>query len=456
MGDDVPIRKHIGAVYHRPKAALRRVAISFLSATLMAIFSSPPLRAEDTNVEQQIQMLERQNAVLEQKLEKQNESIESLNEKVQELESTNGQPPAPSPQNNMPAPLTGYNFGNVNLSAEGGIAFFNTGPEGFSPDSEFRVDEARLFVEAPIWKEVYFQGEADFATRENTDLTVKVGELYLDWQDLSDLWGRDGQLNVRFGRMYIPFGEEYLTRYAIDDPLISHSVSDLWGYDNGVELYGEFGKFNYVVAVQNGSGANGVQDFNGDKSVAGRIGFDPAKFLHFSVSAMRTGNLSVKNDMISAIWFANGFFQSVGGPGTTLFNVDLVEADILARWSSGHVSAFGGYGHYGDNDPAADNGRDIFYYAAEAEQNLPAKFYVATRFSQALSNKGVPMVGLGKPDYYYDDLTAELWRLSFGLGYRFNGNFLLKVEYSFEGGRDIDGDSRDSEDFFGTEAAFKF
>ena len=136
------------------------------------------------------------------------------------------------------------------------------------------MEEARLFLEAPVWKDVYFYSEVDLATPENNNAQVNLGELYVDFQDVSQLWGRDDQLNVRAGRMNIPFGEEYLTRYAIDNPLILNSVSDFWGYDPGVEIYGALGKFSYVAAVQNGGG-NGVQDDNDDKSVAGRISFDP-------------------------------------------------------------------------------------------------------------------------------------------------------------------------------------
>src|SRR5215469_1986445 len=88
--------------------------------------------ADDTNLEMQIQELQRQNAILEQKLEQQNQSIQSLSERVQDLEATNAAPapgeyPAPGP-----TPSSGYNFGNVHLSGEGGVAFFNTGPEGFA------------------------------------------------------------------------------------------------------------------------------------------------------------------------------------------------------------------------------------------------------------------------------------------------------------------------------------
>lgn len=451
------VRKPVTVPFRQKEFYWRAAAFSPLAISMLFI-SALRAHADETNLEQQIHLLQQQNAVLQQQLERQNQSIEALTKKVQGLEESNAE--HENTLENAPPKKTGYDFGNVHLSAEGGIAFFNTGSEGFAPHSEFRVDEARLFLEAPIWKEVYFFGEGDFATRENTDLNLKVGELYLDFQDVSQLWGRDGQLNIRAGRMNIPFGEEYLTRYAVDNPLISHSVSDFWGFDPGVEIYGALDKFSYVVAVQNGSGINGVQDFTGDKSVAGRIGFDPNHWLHFSVSGMRTGDVSTKNDFISALWFGNGFFQSLGGPGTTKFHADLVEGDLTARWTQGfgggRISAFGGYARYGDNDPAADNGRDIFYYSVEGVQNLPEKFYAAARFSEALCDGGVPIMGLGNGDYFSGNWTTELWRLSLGLGYRFSDRLLIKAEYSLERGRELSGESRDHEDFFGTEAAFKF
>jgi hypothetical protein len=415
-----------------------------------------PSQADDTNLEEQVQLLREQNATLQQQLQKQSESLDVLTQKVKDLEAANSERENAASDNSRIPTTGGFNFGKVNLSGEGGVAFFKTGSEGFTPDSDFRVDEARLFIEAPIWNEVYFYSDVDLATRENANLGLYLGELYLDFEDVSQLWGHDNQLNVRAGRMNIPFGEEYLTRYAIDNPLISHSVSDFWGVDPGVELYGALGKFNYVLAVQNGSGANGVQDFDGDKSVAGRISFDPNRHWHFSVSGMRTGDLNVQNDMISALWFGNGWFQSLGGPGTTTFQVNLVEGDLTARWNSGHVSAFGGYARYGDNDPAADNGRDIFFYSIEGVQNLPKKFYVATRFSQILAAKGIPIVGEGNPDDYFSDPATDLWRLSLGLGYRFSDQLIIKTEYSFERGKELSGESRDHEDFFGTEATFKF
>jgi hypothetical protein len=415
-----------------------------------------PSLANDTNLEEQVQLLRDQNVILQQQLQKQSGLLDALTQKVEDLEAANAERENAESENPAIPTAGGFNFGKVNLSGEGDVAFFNTGSEGFAPNSEFRVDEARLFVEAPVWKEVYFYSDLDLATRENNNLNLQLNELYLDFQDVSQLWGRDNQLNVRAGRMNIPFGEEYLTRYAIDNPLISHSVSDFWGVDPGVEVYGALDEFSYVLAVQNGSGANGVQDFDGDKSVAGRIGFDPNRHWHFSVSGMRTGDLNVQNDMISALWFGNGFFQSLGGPGTTTFHANLVEGDVTARWNSGHVSASGGYARYGDNDPAADNGRNIFFYSVEGVQDLPDKFYAAMRFSEVLAAKGIPIVGQGSSSDYFSDPATELWRLSFGLGYRFSDQLIVKIEYSLERGKELSGESRDHEDFFGTEAAFKF
>ena len=44
--------------------------------------------------------------------------------------------------------------------------------------------------------------------RDLSDLNLRLGEFYLDVEDLSHLWGRDRQLNLRVGRVDVPFGEE--------------------------------------------------------------------------------------------------------------------------------------------------------------------------------------------------------------------------------------------------------
>jgi hypothetical protein len=422
-----------------------------LGTASSVFFSAASLRADDTNLEAQVQLLREQNELLQQQLQKQGQSLDALTHKVQELETADTERKNEASANATPA-QNGFNVGRVVLGGEGGVGFSKTGPQGFAPNSSFTVEEARLFLEAPVWKDVYFYTEVDLATPENNNTQVFLGELYVDFQDVSQLWGRDDQLNIRAGRMNVPFGEEYLTRYAIDNPLILNSISDFWAVDPGVEVYGALGKFSYVAAVQNGGGT-GVQDDNDDKSVAGRISFDPDAHWHFSVSGMRTGNVNAQST--SAEWFSKGFFQSIGSPATTTFHVNAVELDMTARWTSGYVKAFGGYAQYGDNDPTMGNNRDIFYYSAEVVQNLPKNFYAVTRFSEAIAANGYPMMGNGSGKYF-SALTTDLWRLSLGIGYRFSDRLIIKTEYSFEGGQQVNGDSRNEENFFGTEVAFKF
>jgi hypothetical protein len=197
--------------------------------------SAMPSRAEDTNLEAQVRLLREQNAMLQQQLQKQSQSLDALTQKVPDLETASTERENLASENSAPA-QSGFNFGKVVLSGEGGVGFQKTGPEGFSPNSSFTVEEARLFLEAPVWKDVYFYSEVDLATPENNNAQVNLGELYVDFENVSQLWGRDDQLNVRVGKMNIPFGEEYLTRYAIDNPLILDSVSDLWGFDPGLEI----------------------------------------------------------------------------------------------------------------------------------------------------------------------------------------------------------------------------
>ena len=106
--------------------------------------------ADDENLTNEVRLLREQNAALQQQVEKQNNALDALTKKVDALESAETERQNAAGDNTAPAP-SGFNFGKVNLGAEGGVAFFNTGSGGFAPHSDFRVDEARLFIDAPIW-----------------------------------------------------------------------------------------------------------------------------------------------------------------------------------------------------------------------------------------------------------------------------------------------------------------
>jgi hypothetical protein len=421
--------------------------------------------AGETNTEERLRLLQKQNDALQEQLHQQQELINTLNRDVAKIRQASEKRDAEVEQlksdtkENESAPAhAGFSLGKVELSGEGGVAFFKSQSQGSYPNGDFRVNEARLFVDAPIFGDVYAFAEINLMTPESSDLNVRLGELYLDFENVSHwLWNRDRQLNIRAGQMDIPFGEEYLTRDAIDNPLISNSLTDLWGVDQGVELYGSFGKFSYVTAVQNG-GIPATRDFTSDKSVAGRFSWDPSPSVHLSVSGMRTGDIGSATDFLSEIWFANGWFRSLGAPATTTkFNVDLVEGDLRIRLPRGYVKAFGGYIYYNDNDTAANNQRNVYYYCLEGELDVTRKFYGVARFSQILADKGFPIVGYGNMGtYLFGPLTDNLWRLSLGMGYRWSRQLVLKTEYSFEQGKEIGGGGRHNENQFAIEAAFAF
>lgn len=355
-----------------------------------------------------------------------------------------------------PAPGKESAFGKVRISGEGGVGFFETGSDGAYPNAEFRVDEAKLFVDASVWGDVYAFAEINLAQRENDNVKLELGEAYVDFENVSQLWHHDGQLSIRIGRVDIPFGEEYLTRDAVDNPLISHSLADFWGVDEGVKVYGALGKFSYVAAVLNG-GVSDTADFHADKSVVARVSYDPCSRLHLSVSAMRTGDLDAANDFMSAIWFGNGWFRSIGSTNTTKFHADVVQGDLAWRLPHGHISAFGGCVFYDDNDPSANNHRNVYYYSVEAIHDLIGKFYAGARFSQIFAKNGFPIVGNSRMgDYLFGPLTDEIWRLSLGLGYRWNRHLVLKTEYTLEQGKVVGGEKRNHEDMFATEVVFGF
>ena len=348
----------------------------------------------------------------------------------------------------------------LHFSGEGAVGLFDTEEFGQYPASSFLVDEAKLFVEAAIFENIYIFGELNLIQREEPEDRFQLGELYIEFEDIGNL---GGVFNIRIGRFDIPFGEEYLTRDAIDNPLISHSLSDIWGVDEGVEVFGTAKIVEYVLAVQNG-GDPIFNDFNSDKAVVGRLLVRPVPQFHLSVSAMRTGDLDVAQDHYSEVWFGNGFIVPIGsGITTTTIGANFLQADGHFSWAGGHVHLAGGRVHYYEDDSLGNDTRDLSHYQVEVLQNLTRSkdrpWYAALRYSKITTDEGYPLLGFGRYDRFlfdYYNHADELWRLSAGIGYRVRKNLLLKAEYSFENGEQISGEKRDRENFLGVEAAVGF
>jgi hypothetical protein len=342
------------------------------------------------------------------------------------------------------------------FSGDAAVAFFAGAADSQFPDDEFRVDETTLRVEAEAARGIYLAGELQLTTRETRDEAFHLGEWYLEFENLGGVTTPDRLFNLRVGRVDIPFGEEYQRRGPLEDALITHSLSDIWGTDEGVELFGASGRASYAVAVQNGNTSR-LRDFTSDKSVTARIGFDPGPRLHLSASAMRTGKLDAMNDGFSEIWFGNVVFRPIGSTGTTSFHADLAEFDATWSWEGGRLEGAVGRARYDDDDPLADNRRRFTYFQVEAFQHLTSRLYGAARYSRIHVGGGYPLAGLGNlSEYFFGPWTTDLWRLSIGGGYRFNPAVLFKLEYAWEQGDLRNGNARDNTGLFAAEAVVGF
>lgn len=412
----------------------------------------------------EVRELIEQNRRLQEQVRAQQKTIDELTGKVSEVLQASERHERTlrnleeGPGASAPARPVSDRQSEVRIGAEVGLAFFKTGSEGQYPSGSFRADDPVISIEAPVWRKTYVYTELKLLPRETNVEDFELGEIYVDFEDVLGDLGHPGLLNVRAGRLNIPFGEEYLRRNPVANPLISRSLADIWGVDEGLEIYGRLGPASYVLAVQNG-GEPRLRDFTSDKSVTGRIGWDPLSWLHLSGSFMRTGNVDLAGDVLSEVWFANGFFRALGPAATTTqFWATLEQVDATVRWKRGHLGAAYGQARFDDNDGATDNSRRMRYGDVEVVQEIFGPVYGAARYSEIHAPGGYPLAGWGRLGSFFfrPVLTTGLQRLSLGLGYRIGPPVVVKVEYAAESGRMTTGVPRDRENFFGSEIAIKF
>jgi uncharacterized coiled-coil protein SlyX len=444
---------------------LRNLFHGILTLGCALPFAAAQIHAAEVTV-QDLEAVLTQNRNLQQQVEKQQQQIDELRHRLDALQNKPGEtdPQRAREVKDYEAPVRVESTAlraarEIRVSGEAGLAFFSSGRDGSFPNSEFRVDDAKIFLEAPVWKNVYFFTGLELTTREANDEYFHVGDLYADMEDVVKV-GHDYSLSLRVGRFDIPFGEEYQYRNVMANPLILHSAADIWGIDEGVQAYGTLGRLQYNIAVQNG-GHKTQHDYNKDKSVTIRLGFDPTKSLHLSASAHRTGKLDAVNDSLSEIWLANGFFRALGPAATTkTFSASLYELDAIWRWKEGHFQATGGGAHFDDDSTVADNSRNLSFHSFEVMQQLTGKLYGAARYSKIKTSEGYPLVGLGNAGtYFYNPFgprTTDLERFSAGVGYQFDLPLVWKLEYSWESGHLLSGVRRGDADTFATELGLKF
>ena len=422
---------------------------SVVSALLsFAVLGSLPARAaEPSELEAMIYVL--------------NEEINTLKQQITELEKKADEAAVKAATKEAQPAFSGpskLSLGEgVIVGGRGSAMYADTEPDGQFPNNEFLIDDAQLNVDAKLGENAFASVEVLIAQRESDDENLRIGELYVDLEDLSRFVDREFPLTLRLGRFDIPFGEEYQTRDAIDNALISHSLSDTWGIDEGVEFFGTVGAFDFTAAVQNG-GPQRLEDGDPDKALVGRLGYRAGDNLRLSASAMTTGELDIEKDECAEMWFGNLFIWPSGASeDATEFWADLYQLDAIFTWDGGRLHAF--VGQISEDDDGSGN-QDIeaTYYAVEATKDLTAKLYLAGRYSAInAGDDGFPVRGQAEySEFGGGSMVDDIWRLSLGAGYRWSEQLVLKTEYSFERGETIDGEDLDEQDQFAAQAAFGF
>jgi len=412
-----------------------------LTATFAVLASS---RVDAVVTDEQFQQIVQENRALRSMLEAQQAQLDELRRLLPTApaQAPSVSSPAPVDDDFEPAPVAVRPAQDRRLvfSGEASVVLLAGESDTWYPNNEFRIDDAFLRLDAEVTRDVYFFAEIELGKRTTFGDSVRLGEAYVEFENISGAWGADRLLNVRVGRTDIPFGEEYLRRDPLTNPLVVNSLSDIWGIDEGIVAFGEIGRASYAFAVQNGSNLY-LSDFDVDKAMTLRLGYDPTPDLHLSVSAMRTGDLDAVREPLSEVWMSGAVFRSIGSASTTTYGAELAEIDAAYTWRNARLSAAAGIARYEDDDPLADNTRDFEYFQIEGTRWLDRHWWLAARYSSLKTEGGYPMVGTGAFGKYFlgDLLTEELQRFTIGGGYRFADNLLIKVDYTFERGELADG-----------------
>ncbi len=239
----------------------------------------------------------------------------------------------------------------------------------------------------------------------------------------------DPKSRLRAGKIKVDFGEETHTDNPVENSvgLISNSVAKVGGYDEGVELYGNFIPkiFGYVVSVTNGSAGTGL-DNNTNKALSVKLFAQPLEALYFSGSYYYADlPKDGKTD------FTLGGIGT--GPKNTPWTREVWECDVKGKivQKDGKGGDFerariaGAYGVFNDNFKGAVPDRQGDYYFLEAAYNFTSKIYLGIRYSVMEFDKKYTEWINGV------DNANEYRRTSLGLGYRLNKLLTLKGEYSW-------------------------
>jgi hypothetical protein len=421
---------------------------------------------------------------------------EGLEARVEELErkieaADEQESPPPSLSSRIPKWVERFH-----ISGNADFSYLYGEHNSFADDGRFAVENTRLFLDVDLGGEVrlfdttildaasfYFEWDL---VRE-ASLKNKVGSLYARVDGL----GGSDTFNLKFGRMPIPFGEEYLRFHEQrpKNPLISYSAPSPYNWDEGLMVFGSFRdkKVTYQLAVTDAD-----DDFNvnshPEPQVTLKVAFDPTSWLHASVSGLRTGRLGGDDfgeAAESAIEWGGTHAEPLGIGGVPTYRDGAISTpdpsprldDVLA-WEADLILDRPIYGRlwvaFGQVfiESATSNfyDRDFSYWIAEGVFELGClndmldRFYVAARYSGMSTfddDEGYSFAAMvGGEELGFNTKQVEL--VSAGIGVRLTEQIVVKTEYTyvdFETVRGVDPaiqDAAKERDYYGVELTLGF
>jgi len=328
--------------------------------------------------------------------------------------------------------MKGRFFGGYYLSDENKnfAAQYGSGSNVNYKEGSFEVPDGKIQFTWNPMERISVVTRLSFGGADNSN--IKFDYLYGQYNGIIP---GDRKSRVRLGKMKVDFGEEIITDNAVDNNvgLISNSASIVGGYDEGIELYGNFipDVFGYTLSLTNGKNLTGI-DSNTSKAIAAKIFVQPIKQLYFSGSYYTA-------DMVdggSTDFKIANITSEPTGSGTDGWNRSAWEVDIKNKFfkSDGKTEIArlaGAYGQFADEaDTASD--REGSYYFLEGMYNFTPKVFVGARYSVVKldNNYATTMNGISNANEYT--------RTSLGMGYRLNKLVTLKAEYSWNDTERID------------------
>lgn len=348
-------------------------------------------------------------------------------------------------------------FEKLDITGFAAAGYYKTEANGLLPYGHFTVKEASLFFESEVAEDMAFflEWQAIRLKDEDKKVAGQTAEAYLHLKNVLKAQG-DDLLGIKLGRFDLPYGEEYLFQDAIDNPLISLSVSWPYGWDEGILFYGTAHNVGWVLSLTDGHDDRSTDD-HPSLAYNGKIYGDLAPNLYGSLSYMHNGRTSE-----SAMEFAGTHLTSPAGT-TAQTESSMWEANLkYSIPSSWHLWV--NYGSVQAKDKANPTAnRNFSYYTVEPLYHLNDNLFLVARYSAIgtfKSDKGYNFDGkpYAKGDQYGYN-TSSLSRSSLGIGHKLNTNSILKAEYARHDFNAIDGATQPVDkkhDFYGVELAVKF